>query len=708
MNNTRACGIDGSSIFYDVETIDLKADPEKAKPASAFEAVFLGDVIDEISGTCFVVQENCKSLYPKVTPANYKNWITSVDQENRMSLAHTIEKSNVPILYNTPRLCDPGITISKNWNLRNYIETRLYLFKFKYDLGRGLSGRNVTNCYPSVIFDFRPFNYRLVLPNRPERINKGEPKERYIHVCEWITVEDNSGAEGYTPHMRLSSSMYKAPFKNSEDTFDKMVMQLIQTPLGKSNKSLIEQQLYLGNANTGLNRERFLGEFRKFIKNYDGVKFWNGMQANNGANKANNGTNKANNGANKANNGTNKANNGTNKANNGANNTTLPKVLCYDDVIRVLFYDLLHDGVVKKGDFDKFKANFKNEFISFSSGNDFTLDRWAGAKATANSYGTYKSILKMKPNSPTTKQIPAICKTLGDLSQFMYASKYDTIVASGDKMGIATGLYVNARRGKKVKCMMEDVITGFIIYTGMEKIQFVSKTTCVNSNNKGACKINGRVSNKGTIAQRIRANVPSNKLNTVRNIINKKPKGLKSMLKLLSNAAKNQIPAIIPNTLKSLNSLKKYMDVDDLTQVAKILNVYKNKQGINQSTVTNIYSQIGNISARINAMNVNSSVNARTILRNFLNSGKLNRLTNNNKNQFVAMLNQKGSNLNSIKKNAYHLHRVRVFNSEINKNKLSPNQYNNFVRRIKNNGNLQKIVYEAKQRARKRSRTNNY
>jgi hypothetical protein len=290
----------------------------------------------------------------------------------------------------------------------------------------------------------------------------------------------------------------------------------------------------------------------------------------------------------------------------------------------------------------------------------------------------------------------------------MYASKYDTIVASGDKMGIATGLYVNARRGKKVKCMMEDVITGFIIYTGMEKIQFVSKTTCVNSNNKGACKINGRVSNKGTIAQRIRANVPSNKLNTVRNIINKKPKGLKSMLKLLSNAAKNQIPAIIPNTLKSLNSLKKYMDVDDLTQVAKILNVYKNKQGINQSTVTNIYSQIGNISARINAMNVNSSVNARTILRNFLNSGKLNRLTNNNKNQFVAMLNQKGLNLNSIKKNAYHLHRVRVFNSEINKNKLSPNQYNNFVRRIKNNGNLQKIVYEAKQRARKRSRTNNY
>ena len=680
MNNTRACGIDGSSIFYDVETIDLKADPEKAKPASAFEAVFLGDVIDEISGSCFVVQENCKSLYPKVTPANYKNWITSVDQENRMSLAHTIEKSNVPILYNTPRLCDPGITISKNWNLRNYIETRLYLFKFKYDLGRGLSGRNVTNCYPSVYFDFRPFNYVLVLPNRPERIKKDEPKERYIHVCEWITIENGSGAEGYTPHMRLSSSMYKAPFENSENTFDKMVMQLIQTPLGKSNKSLIEQQLYLGNANTGLNRTEFLGEFRKFIKNYDGVKFWNGMQA---------------------------------------NNTTLPKVLCYDDVIRVLFYDLLHDGVVKKGDFDKFKANFKNEFISFSSGNDFTLDRWAGAKATANSYGTYKSILKMKPNRHTTKQIPAICKTLGDLSQFMYAAKYDTVVASGDKMGIAAGIYVNARRGKKVKVMMEDVITGFIIYTGFDTIQFVSKSTCVNSTNTGACKRNGGA-NKSNIANRIRTSVPSNKLNTLRNIINKKPKGLKSMLKLLSNAAKNQIPANIPNTLIRLDNLKKYMDEDDLKQVAQILNTYKNKPGVNRSTVNKIYQQIGNISARMNAaspstMNrivqkrkINTTqnskidntkkvkINSKTNLRNFLNSGNLNRLTNNNKNQFVAMLNQKGSNLKSIKKQAYNLHRNRVFNASVNIRGLKQNQLIAFKTRLKNGEKLKNIITEAR------------
>ena len=677
-NSTRACGVDGSSIFYDVDTIDLKSDPEKVKPASAFEAVFLGDVIDEISGTCFTVQENCKSLYPEVTSSNYTNWITSVDQENRMSLAHTIEKSNVPILYNTPRLCDPGITISRNWNLRNYIETRLYLFKFKYNFGQSIARRNATNCYSSVYFDFRPFNYILDLPNTPERIKKGEAKNRYIHVSEWITVESTSGAEGYTPHMKLSSNKYKPPLKSSEDVFDDMVKKLIQTNFGASRKSVISEELYLGPNNKNKMKE-FLGQFRKFIKEYDGAEFLNGAN----------------------------------------NNTNLPRVLCTDDVIRVLFYDLLHDGVVKKGDFIKFKKTFKNEFISFE---EFQIDFWAGAKTTANSYGVYKSILKMNTKRPTIRQIPAICKTLGDLSQFMYASKYDTIVASGDKMGIATGLYVNARSGKKIKVMMEDVITGFIIYTGMDSINFVPKSTCTNSTNSGACKINGRA-RKDDVAERIRASVPQNKRNIRNKIIEKKPKGLKSMLNLLSNAAKNQIPTNIPNTLKRLNSLKKYMDVDDLTQVAKILNVYKNKPGINRSTVNTIYSQIGNINARINtaspsptnrtptqtqasAMNTNN----RTKLSNFMNN--LNRLTENNKKTYLNQLNTPGSSFKKIKNAAYDTHRIRVFRTKLGNNikKLSTNQLANYEQKIRNGGNLQNIFNNAKRaaagtRSAKRART---
>jgi len=86
-------------------------------------------------------------------------------------------------------------------------------------------------------------------------------------------------------------------------------------------------------------------------------------------------------------------------------------------------------------------------------------------------------------------------------------------------------------------------------------------------------------------------------------------------------------------------------------------------------------------------------------LRTFLNRPNLTRLTTNNKNRFMGMLNQNGSNLNSIKNTAYNLHRVREFNSQINKRKLTENQYRNYVRRIKNNESLQNIVNEAKQKA---------
>jgi hypothetical protein len=463
--------------------------------------------------------------------------------------------------------------------------------------------------------------------------------------------------------MKLSSDKYKPPFKSSEDVFDDMVKKLIQTNFGASRKSVISEELYLGPNNQNKMNE-FLKLFREFIKEYDGAVFMNST---------------------------------TN------NNTNLPRVLCTDDVIRVLFYDLLHDGVVKKGDFDKFKKTFKSEFISFK---EFQIDFWAGAKTTANSYGVYKSILKMNTKRPTIRQIPAICKTLGDLSQFMYASKYDTIVASGDKMGIATGLYVNARSGKKVKVMMEDVITGFIIYTGLDSINFVPKSTCTNSTNSGACKINGRA-RKDDVAERIRASVPQNKRNIRNKIIEKKPKGLKSMLNLLSNAAKNQIPPNIPNTLKRLNSLKKYMDVDDLTQVAKILNVYKNKEGINKSTVSRIFEQIGYVSAKLNTPNrananaMNATPNNRTKLSNFMK--KLNRLTENNKKNYLNQLNATGSNFNKIKNAAYDTHRIRVFRTQLGNNikNLSTNQLTNYERQIRNGGNLQNIFNNAKQAARR-------
>ena len=133
--------LDMSNNECDTDLIhDLAGLPEGLAPKGAFEAVFLGNVLSHIDGKCLnnkkvILKQQCKTQYPDIHSKNWCKWLTAVDQENQISLTHTIERANVPILYNTPRLCDPGITLSKNWSLRNFIESRLYMFKYVYTSG---------------------------------------------------------------------------------------------------------------------------------------------------------------------------------------------------------------------------------------------------------------------------------------------------------------------------------------------------------------------------------------------------------------------------------------------------------------------------------------------------------------------------------------------------------------------------------------------
>ena len=619
-NRNRVCSVDGNTIYYDTDTIDLKSTP---KDKTAFEAVFLSDVISEITGQCFSVQENCKTLYPEITGSNWEKWITSVDQENRMSLAHTLEKSDIPILYNTPRLCDPGVSISKNWSLRNYIETRLYLFKFKYNFRTPLT-RNANNCYPSILFDFRPFQYKLALPNAEEG----------IFVTEYITVESTSGAEGYTPHMSFSKNGTTFPPKNKTQSstaiFDAMVKKLISNPLGTSNKSIINQKLNLGPNNRNVNTQ-FLNNFRNFIQEYDGAQFDPPIILKRNKNKP------------------------------------VPRIKLTDDVIRVLFYDLCHDKVVSKNQFEIFKRNFKYQFYKSKN---FDTSSFAGAKSTGKAYKAYGDIFfignrKQKTNSEgkKIKQIPAICKTLGDLSQFIYAAQYKTVVASGDKMGIATGLYINATMNKPVKCMMEDVITGFIIYSGLPTINFIRKTTCVQSTNGGACRLNG-ATNKKNIQTRILNSVPSKK-NIINTIINSKPKGIKRLLTLTGNSAKSQNINSVKATLNTLNKSYTYLNDTNLKKIVTILNVYNTKTNIPETTKINIARFKGQIQAQIeknnpqtkrksnNNNNRNANRSARRVNTIRPHIMKMSHLTNNQKEFYINQARTNlTKNLNDIKTNA--------------------------------------------------------
>lgn len=491
-NRTNCALRESGRIYYDIDSIDLKSDPTKTK-STGFEALFLGDVIDEIENGCFTIQENCKSQYPYITMNNYEDWITSIDQDNRIGLAHVIETSKVPVLYNTPRLCDPGMTISKNWSLKNYIETRLFAFKRHYNQGRTLTNRNLSksDCYPSIYFDFTPFEYKMEDAWSTKK-NKGS-----IYITEWITVGGDgkdTNALGYTPNLQISNRSRKSSIQKVSDEvynikiFKQMVSRIMQTKLGISKSSFIKNAVNIGpnrqNNGTINNKvyEKYLDDFIKFLRQYDGIKFTLPHKS-----------------------------------------TATTSLRITEIGINVLYFDLIHDGVFNKKQFpiEKFKRSFKDQFYQIAGSRNMAggpaVNYLVGAKMAQNShkaYGGEKGNILLNTWAAGNRRntqgkaiplVPSIYKTLGDLSQFVYAATNKTVVGSGDKMGMATGLFMSAGINKSLKLMMEDSVTGFILYTGFPKIRFTSRTTCANQTGGVCARNNKTVKNKSEIANRIRS-----------------------------------------------------------------------------------------------------------------------------------------------------------------------------------------------------------
>ena len=562
MNNSQRKCVDGSTIYYNLDTI-----PENVVTKGPFEAVFLGNVISEMSEGCLFVKQQCKSQYPVVNAQNWRQWITSIDQENRISLAHTIERSGIPILYNTPRLCDPGISVSKNWSLRNYIETRLYMFKFVYDYGRNFKPTKNATCYPTNIFDFRPFQYKLALPG----------SEKPLFVTEYITVDEFTKKAAFTPHMAISKFQINPKVSSTEQIFEDMVkFVIVGEEYGKNRKSISNQSYYLGPVkNSGMNMSNFMGMFKKFIQEYDRVKFVGESGLLN-------------------------------------NRTGLQTINLTDDVMRVMFYDLIHDGVITKTyKFSTFKKKFINEFKNFKGFNRgiVSFKEWVGAATAANSWRAYKTILepsrepktkKVKGKNVQIRQFPAIFKTLGDLSQFMYASRYGSIVASGDKMGLGAGLYINAKNGRTVKCMMEDAITGFIVYTGIQNIEFTTKSGCGNlrNTNAGTCLMKNATTVKPqSVATQIMQSVPQNQQKYANEIVAAKPRvpGGKRLIKLWLNQDINRNTAT--TVLNTIDKFKKFWDDSDISKIKTVLNKMRNGQEITNTNKVKASQLIGQFNA---------------------------------------------------------------------------------------------------------------
>jgi hypothetical protein len=549
------CGISGN-IYQGLDAIDIQIETEK-RTGEAFEASFLGDVIDALDNNCFKFYENCKSQYPVVDKSNYTEWITSIDQDNKVSLAHVIEKSNVPILYNTPRLCDPGMTMSKNWSLKNYIETRLYDFKFTYNMGKNLiNNTNNSRCFPQVILDFRPFKYVLELPNP-----KGVADTLY--VTEWLTVDPNTpdfNELGYNPHIKVSKKPFDKKY-TTESIFIKMIKGVMNLPYGASNRSLVKNVMNLGTS--GINENTFISSFISFLKKIDGLTYLENLKNN--------------------------------------NNNTIQKVVLESDVIAVLYYDLYHDSIFKKSQFPlsepitnpkrlekipkllkrsstkskTFRSVFKDEFKKVQ---ESVYDGLVGKGIVKNSFDNYGPHIFLRPRPEV---IPAIFKTLGDLSQFMYAARYNTVVASGDKMGIGVGIYINAKKNRRVKCLIEDAVTGFIIYSGFSQLEYTSIKSCIKQKS-AACRVGNTSSNKNVIAQKVRRMVSNNAKPIVEKLIAAKPKlpsGIKRTIKLWLNQDLNRNTAT--TVLNTIEKFIEYWDDSDREKIIRVLDtISRNKSNV--------------------------------------------------------------------------------------------------------------------------------
>jgi hypothetical protein len=555
----RPCTVDGSKMYYDIEDIT-----EGKTVKGAFEAKFLIDTVEAIKGQCFAVHQHCKGLYPEVKgPDAGRKWLTSVDQDNDISLQQTLDKSDIPILYNTPRFCDPGITKSRNWSLKNYIQTRLYLYKrYLKNNSNSTIIRNSSKCYSSVVFDFRPFVFSMKLPVIQNATSGRQTEGKKLYFLQWMEIESDS-EYGYKANTAIYDDVEQmnAQIKNqssSVDFFKKLVMNYSKKGMAKKSATNIQK-----NDITITNNQ--LNGFMNFLASYDGIKF------------------------------------GGNGNGNLNVKQQLKSITLTDDVLRMFYFDLMHDLAkssqkFKKLTFIEFKENFMYEFRRLKGVH--RVRGLAGAKTTATSYQTYETLIQ-KRNIGNMQEIPAIFKTIGDLSQYLYAAKYGTTVGSGDRMGIAVGLYICAKIGIPVKTMIEDGITGFILYTGRKDVKLSGGSSCAKNNNAvNACSRNAKIAKSGNIitntlnsTPRIAADIadiekrkPSTRL----------PSGMKGLMALWRNSASTMNAAGVAKVIQTYYVFDGYWSKNDLK---KLLNIVQNIRARN-----NIKSN-GEIGRNLNVLN---------------------------------------------------------------------------------------------------------
>ena len=560
--NLPPCTVNGRDMYYKIN--DIRNVTESKQVKTGFETKFLIDTVKAIRGQCFNVHQQCKGLYPVVEGIEAgRKWLTSIDQDNDISLQQTLDKSDIPILYNTPRFCDPGITKSRNWSLKNYITTRLFMYNdsLKNSQLRN-AARNSQNCYDSIVFDFRPFTFSMELPDEYNKTTNRNNKGKKIYITQWIEnapiedVKTNQGKikgteYGFKPNTVISDEPYTPPnVKSTLEFFKELVRSYSKRgKFGKNNSASTfnsPKPVNIGTTNKDIE------SFITFIKKYDGVGFAG-------------------------------ANNNSNVVLPVSNNRKgILNLKLEDDIIRMFFFDLIHDlgkssAKFKDLTYNKFKRFFIVEVESLKGVHRVSGFN-TGAGTTGKSYQTHESLVQKKTGG-NVNETPAIFKTLGDLTQYIYAAKYNTTVASGDRMGIAVGLYACAKMGFPVKTMIEDGVTGFVLYTGRKQIKFSSGSVCRRGgNNSGVCIRNAKT-NISTNNLRVPPAI-TQQMNAVEARKPKLPPNMKSLMSLWTNSASVINATGVEEIIKTIKAFDGYWSKDDLKKFLNIVQTLQNRSNI--------------------------------------------------------------------------------------------------------------------------------
>ena len=635
---------DGSSLQYDLSAV--RNVTTNASTKGAFEAKILIDVMNELEGKCVNMVAQCKSQYPYFDKSQEKEWITSIDQDNKIVLAHTIENADFPILFNTPRMCDPGISESKNWSLQNYIETRLYLYIYKYK-NKNIRPRNNSRCSKKYIFDFRPFTFSMTL------------RGKRIYVNQWIEV--SSAKKGFQPKTSFSLKP-GAPVKvpSTSEIFKLMIQEFQTRRLGKEGTSAFREK---GGLSLNLGNKTY-DDFINFLKAYDGIGF-DGIPPKNGS--------------------------------------AIQNIVLTDDVIRMLYFDLIHDKVVKSSEkFEEFKNKLIKEFDAFKG--DVEQAGAPGKTVVGTSYARFGSILnKKRNNGANIKQIPALFKTFGDLAQFLYAGKYGTFVASGDRIGIAAGMYIGAKMNLPIKCMIEDSVTGFVVYTNPPSFQYRTRGPCTqNVSSAMACLRNANTKvNSKFIESRIMNTLNNTAKQVVQELERTKPR---IFARTLNSAVVPQLLATNNGKRTVMTQINRINRNQTKTQSARnYLNaIIKNR---NQTRAQNVKQKALGVKSKLFPNNASATragtsispvklTNNQQTFMNFMNSFRV--FSSEQKKRYMNSYNNSAVNKNSLRRKVMRdSYKVRI-RSMVGLNNSQKAKYNTFINGATNTNKLNEIFTQAK------------